>query len=458
MSPVPIIERQRALTIIGEIRTGDEMRENPRTGKPLVGKKLETFRLTSQHRELIQAAAEKWGGEVKPWESPRGPAWQVVTQKSSIPCAILLGYSLDLIYEKWEGATKCVHRCDGVRDEVTGLACPCNASGVDECDIITRLTVILPGLGTTLGWRLRSGGENAARELGGAMELAEGIAAGRSFVPAILRLSQRRSVSDGEVYRYVVPTLDLRLRSALDALEAAPEQPALEAGQPNGPTDRTSVQDGLREMERRAGDQPVRTARSAEPIGGAAAPPPPVAREIVTGDESPSVGAAAPLPEPSAPPSAAATAVAEPPAERLISADQVTRLWTIARGRGLDDDAVHEITMRVAGVDSVKAVTRDLYDEVIQTIEETDVTPGQVELREPPPAEQATLDAPPPDERLTLTERLLELATTLGVRDSVYESVVSNRSANETEPERHLAWLREQIAGAEAAVQRGTAA
>jgi hypothetical protein len=90
-----------------------------------------------------------------------------------------------------------------------GQPCKCAEEGIDTCDLITRLTVALPELTTLLGWRLESKGENAARELLGSMELVQGVAAGRPFVPAKLKIVERRGNVNGQATRYVVPVIDV---------------------------------------------------------------------------------------------------------------------------------------------------------------------------------------------------------------------------------------------------------
>jgi Recombination directionality factor-like len=202
MSPVPIIELQRRLTLVGAIRAGGE---KPERGP---GRKLESFRLTSPRQPLILQAAELYGGPVSPWRSPIGKEWQVYTEAEEIPVLVMPGYSLRQAYELWEGATKRTRLCDGLEEELTGGPCLCNAEGEDRCDLYTRLVVALPELDTVLGWRLISRGANAGHELPTMMALVEARAGGSPFVPARLRLDERRGVVNEQVVRYVVPTLD----------------------------------------------------------------------------------------------------------------------------------------------------------------------------------------------------------------------------------------------------------
>lgn len=281
MSPIPLIARQRALSRIGEIRCGDEKQD----GK--VGRKLDTFRLTSQHREILERAAELYGGHVKEWDSPTGKAWQVITERSVLRVLALPGYSLRRSYEKWDGPSKRVRICDGEEETLSGEPCMCNAQGQDECKILTRLMVLLPETGTSLGWQLSSTGETAADELAGAMQIAEGMAQGRPFVPARLRLTQRRGQLNGQATRFVVPVL-----------EFDPTQPQLATGElprelPSGykpievaPGNGVTLEAGLAAAEQQT---VTRTARSAAPI--------PAAQDIPFGD--------GPVPVPSEDPGAA---------------------------------------------------------------------------------------------------------------------------------------------------------
>ena len=178
MSPVPIIELQRRLTLAGAIRAGGE--KQPKAP----GRKLEAFRLTSRTRSLMEQAALLYGGEVTPWEGPNGPEYQVYTQAQELPVLIMPGYSLQQTYELWEGATKQERRCDGLELD-DGSPCLCKTEGVDRCDIYTRLVVCLPELDTVLGWRLITRGANAAHELPTMFALLERYGSS-TFVPARL--------------------------------------------------------------------------------------------------------------------------------------------------------------------------------------------------------------------------------------------------------------------------------
>lgn len=252
----PLINLQRRLTEAGRIRAGEKTDK----GAP---KRLDTWRITSPHRHLIDEAAERYGGKVQPWKSPVGDEWEVVTETASLPVLIMPSYSLRQSYEHWAGPSKCERRCDGIIESLSGQPCVCNSEGFagDECDLHTRLTVALPDLTTMLGWRLETKGENAARELAGGMEIAEALAVGRPFLPARLILTERRGQRDGQAVRYVVPVIDFGIGySQVSGLEPGHtpvqprEQPALTVAQA---VEQTNKQAQPKE----------RSARSAAPIG-----------------------------------------------------------------------------------------------------------------------------------------------------------------------------------------------
>lgn len=201
--PEPLITLQRRLTIVGAVRCGGEKEPN----KP--GRKLESFRLTSPRRELVEQAARLYGGTVSPWRSPVGEEWQVYTEAEELPVLVMPSYSLRQSYELWEGATKRLRICDGIDEELSGGPCICNGTGAEECDLYTRLVVALPDLDTVLGWRLITKGANAGHELPTMMDLIEASARGATFVAARIRIDERRGVKDGQVVRFVVPTIDL---------------------------------------------------------------------------------------------------------------------------------------------------------------------------------------------------------------------------------------------------------
>ncbi|TMR92849.1 hypothetical protein [Nonomuraea basaltis] len=152
--------------------------------------KIETFRFTSPSEEMIRGVAELYGGQVKPWQSPEGPQFEVITAATRIP-VIVPPNGLSQNMELWESKV-CVRRCTGVTMQPPFVGpCLCGAtSDFDSrpCKPTTRLGVFLkrvPSLGL---WRLDSKGKNAAAELPNA---AEFLAHAGTYVDAWLYIAKR---------------------------------------------------------------------------------------------------------------------------------------------------------------------------------------------------------------------------------------------------------------------------
>ena len=288
-----IIDLQKRVAETGRIRIGQQV---PTSGGGRRPAKLETFRLTSADRSKIEAAAELYGGKPAEWASPNGKQWEVVTERDVLDVVVppaALSFSQN--YELWS-AGGCQRRCDGAEEQLSGGPCLCDPAA-RECDIHTRLSVLLrdlPGLGV---WRLDTQGYYAAVELQGAVELI-GMAAGTRLLPARLRLDQRsvkRPDAKGKVQtrRFAVPVLDLELTPAallagghgegLPMIETA-ERPALTPVPPAegaGPT--------IAEQSQPPADRP-RRANSAPPI-------PPSGRRRAPASDQPAQGGGGDEPE-----------------------------------------------------------------------------------------------------------------------------------------------------------------
>jgi hypothetical protein len=240
---------------IGRIRMG----EKNKSGYPT---KLKTFRLTSNDRKVLEAAAALYGGSVAAWaDAPDEGMFQVVTAASELD--ILVPRSLRSVsqaWELWQGGT-CERRCDGRNEELSGSPCICGperGSSDDVCDIVTRLSVILPripGLGV---WRLDTGGWNAATTIPSTLELLLALDP-RPMVPATLRAVQASSkVRDPktgkvETHRFVRAQLDAPGITIGQLVGAAMEPVAqLEAGdRPAVPTAEERVARQRAEVEAR---------------------------------------------------------------------------------------------------------------------------------------------------------------------------------------------------------------
>ena len=194
---------------IGRIRMG----EKNRSGYPV---KLKTFRLTSNDRKVLEAAVALYGGKVEAWsDAPDEGMFQVTTAASELD--ILIPRSLRAVsqaWELWKGGT-CERRCDGRTEQLSEAPCVCGperGTSDDLCDVVTRLSVILPRLPGLGVWRLDTGGWNAATTIPSTIDLLLAIDP-RPMVPAVLRAVQASSKvrgDDGKVvtHRFVRPQLD----------------------------------------------------------------------------------------------------------------------------------------------------------------------------------------------------------------------------------------------------------
>lgn len=198
----PIIAIQQRYRELGRIRSG----EKSSRGNPMA---LDTWRLTTGNRSLLDAAAALWGGEVKAWAgAATSDQWELTTATASLPISIPPGREpVSQWMEQWT-AGGCTHRCDTRRNTITDEPCSCEMDD-PACKPTTRLSVMLPDLPDLGVWRLETHGWNAAQELPGTIQLIEAAAARGAFLEGTLRLEQRMSVRGGQTRRFSVPVIDL---------------------------------------------------------------------------------------------------------------------------------------------------------------------------------------------------------------------------------------------------------
>lgn len=220
---------QSRLTQVGVIRLGEKRKAA--SGKEYPAK-LETFRVTSPSKPLIESVAALLGGEVRPWQSKTGPEWEVVTSATEIAVHVP-PQVIDPNYELWGNGFR-ARFCDGETERIRGAACLCEAAArqryertklswpedglfertKDDCKPTTRITLMISDIPAGAGtFKLESHGMNAAAEL---PALSAAIAAASQPIPATLRLQQREGgvmkIVDGrekvEARKYAVPVLD----------------------------------------------------------------------------------------------------------------------------------------------------------------------------------------------------------------------------------------------------------
>lgn len=224
-----ILDAQRRLARHGTIRTGRRAEK----GNP---ERLETFRLTSPSRDLLETAAAIYGGTVAEWSDPASDdKFELITETDSLDVAIPPTQSpYTQAWELWGGAGR-LRKCDGATCELTDAAtgevvekaCLCDQDD-PECSPVTRVRFMLPrvkGLGT---WLYVSHGMNVALELPGTLDVLAGLSDSGRPVLAKLRLVQKVTKKPGQpTKRYSVVVLDLDV--TLAELMGGPTRPAIEA-------------------------------------------------------------------------------------------------------------------------------------------------------------------------------------------------------------------------------------
>ncbi len=249
---MPIKNLPTSFRKLGKIRLGESVpvMENGAQAKNRDGTlkfrpaKIEDFRLTSPRRELLEGAAEAYGGEVKPWDGAPGEddEWQVFTSSKVLDITIppvfidedgdVAGATFSQWNEMWSKGG-CARRCDGVDETLSGQKCSAMkpmcpvdheersalASLGKACKMTTRLMVILPRVPDLGVWMLESHGWYAAVELGGFMEFLARRAPGQ-FVDAKLRLEARTVKRGGKTRNFAVPVIELPQATAGELLAA----------------------------------------------------------------------------------------------------------------------------------------------------------------------------------------------------------------------------------------------
>lgn len=206
-----IIDLQRRLAEAGRIRIGQRVPTGNGRSRPA---KLDRFRLTSGDKLRIEQAAETFGGQLEPWDSPAGPAWQVITDATSLNVIVPpTDMAFSQHFELWS-AGGCQRRCDGRTETISDSPCVCDPAA-RECAIHTRLSVMLADLAGLGVWRLDTSGYYAAVELQGAVQVIQLAAGHGRMLPARLRLDQRqvKRLVGGkpQTRNFAVPVLDVEI-------------------------------------------------------------------------------------------------------------------------------------------------------------------------------------------------------------------------------------------------------
>ncbi|MCL7377428.1 hypothetical protein [Streptomyces sp. 35G-GA-8] len=237
---MPIIDLQRRMRQLGEIRIGHVVAGTSKQGKAYTRPaKLNHFRFTSPSREILASVAELYGGEVKPWTPANGgpSEFEVYSTANRLPVLIPPRDAVSQWYELYAGS-KCQRRCDGVTEHKRDRPCLCDPED-RECKITTRVNVMLRDVPALGQWLLITKGYYAATELPPAAEL---LAQADGYVAGWLGMEEKLVQRDEGPARFMVPTLDVEITPAAlmsgqtigaPAVASGPERVAITGGRPD---------------------------------------------------------------------------------------------------------------------------------------------------------------------------------------------------------------------------------
>ncbi|MEU9000490.1 hypothetical protein [Streptomyces sp. NPDC048551] len=237
---MPIIDLQRRMRQLGEIRIGHVVAGVSKAGKEYTRPaKLNHFRFTSPSREILASVAELYGGEVKPWTPANGgpTEFEVYSKANRLPVLIPPNDAVSQWYELYAGS-KCQRRCDGVTEHKSDRPCLCDPDN-RECKITTRVNVMLRDVPALGQWLLVSKGYYAAVELPPAAEL---LAQAGGYVAGWLGMEEKLVQRDDGPARFMVPTLDVEITPAAlmagqitgaPAVASGSERVAITGGRPD---------------------------------------------------------------------------------------------------------------------------------------------------------------------------------------------------------------------------------
>ncbi len=214
----PLLDLQRQLRRLGKLRMGRVVEATNAKGEAYTRPaKLDTWRVTSPSREIIDGIAEVYGGTVEAWASPDGDQWEVLTDAATVDVIVPPGdNALTQWNELWSGGG-CQRRCDGYTETLTGKACLCPADADQRrelaqkgkaCKPTSRLIVIVPAAPDLGAFMVESHGYYAAVELAGTFEILRMAAPRGALLRARLRIDQRHRIVDGKTTRWAVPVLE----------------------------------------------------------------------------------------------------------------------------------------------------------------------------------------------------------------------------------------------------------
>jgi len=123
---MPLIDVQRRMAETGAIRIGNRVLTGgtDRKGNPKSRpNKLDTFRVTSPYKHVIEAVARDHGGTVAEWRHPTGMQYEVITSVRELP-VLIPQQVIDPNYEMWGNKYR-DRLCDGQTERIRRAPCLC---------------------------------------------------------------------------------------------------------------------------------------------------------------------------------------------------------------------------------------------------------------------------------------------------------------------------------------------
>jgi hypothetical protein len=231
-----LLDVQRSSHQVGRIRTGQriEIPGKTRSGQQKTRPaRLDVFRFTSPSRPQIEAAAERYEGDVRPWNDGSRREWEVITKAAELLVTVPPRSAVvSSWYEMFKPGFGFERRCDSQREQFSAGPCLCphaeDPSDEDEvrqcaldreamskrnppeaCRRVTRINVMLPDLPGLGVWRLDTGSIYSAMWTGDQGDIMMLARDGNVFLPARLYLEPQERLVRGEIRKYSVPVLDI---------------------------------------------------------------------------------------------------------------------------------------------------------------------------------------------------------------------------------------------------------
>lgn len=221
-----LLDIQRRGQQLGRLRIGQLIPSStPGKMRPVA---LDTFRFTTDTRHTADAIADLYGGNVVRWNNE----WEVITGRDVIEVVVPpRDQVITQWYEMWSAAG-CQRRCDSQREVKSGGPCLCphaeDATDPEEvlaaalerdrlaklnppqaCQRKTRINIAIPDLPGLGVFRLDTGSFYAAGQVLDIGDLMQAAREQNVLLPAMVRITKREEMVNGQKKKYVVPVLQI---------------------------------------------------------------------------------------------------------------------------------------------------------------------------------------------------------------------------------------------------------